>query len=92
MCVCVCVFVSLPPLPISSSILYQSNQQPTQHNTTASEEAAKWADEDKSATVLIDASTAFRVADDWTYGFPELCDGHRDAIAGSQRISNPGCE
>ena len=27
----------------------------------------------------------------WTYGFPELCDGHRAAIAGSTRISNPGC-
>jgi N-acetyl-gamma-glutamyl-phosphate reductase len=34
----------------------------------ASKEAASWVDNDR--TVLIDASTAFRVADDWTYGFP----------------------
>ena len=34
----------------------------------ASIEAASWVDNDR--TVLIDASTAFRVADDWTYGFP----------------------
>ena len=34
----------------------------------ASIEAASWVENDN--TVLIDASTAFRVADDWTYGFP----------------------
>lgn len=34
----------------------------------ASIEAASWVDNDN--TVLIDASTAYRVADDWTYGFP----------------------
>ncbi len=34
----------------------------------ASKEAASWVENDK--TVLIDASTAFRVDDDWTYGFP----------------------
>ena len=36
----------------------------------ASKEAASWVDNDR--TVLIDASTAFRVADDWTYGFPGM--------------------
>lgn len=42
-------------------------------------------------TVVIDASTAFRVADGWTYGFAELAPGHRDAVRTSKRISNPGC-
>ena len=36
----------------------------------ASIEAASWVEPDNDKTVLIDASTAFRVADDWTYGFP----------------------
>ena len=36
----------------------------------ASREAATMVDADNDRTVLIDASTAFRVADDWTYGFP----------------------
>ena len=34
----------------------------------ASKEAASMVDNDN--TVVIDASTAFRVDDDWTYGFP----------------------
>lgn len=42
-------------------------------------------------TRLIDASTAFRVAEGWTYGFPELAAGHREAIAAATRVSNPGC-
>ena len=40
---------------------------------------------------IIDASTAHRTADGWTYGFPELNAGQRAAIAGSHRIANPGC-
>ena len=40
---------------------------------------------------VIDASTAHRTADDWTYGFAELHSGARGAIAESARISNPGC-
>ena len=40
---------------------------------------------------IIDASTAHRTADGWTYGFPELCAEQRDAIATSHRIANPGC-
>lgn len=55
----------------------------------ASKEAASWVDNDR--TVLIDASTAFRVADDWTYGFPELSEEQRKALEQSKRISNPGC-
>lgn len=42
-------------------------------------------------TVIIDASTAHRVNDGWTYGFPELSAKHREAISHSKRIANPGC-
>lgn len=42
-------------------------------------------------TVVIDASTAHRVADGWTYGFPELSKQHRQKLLKSKRISNPGC-
>jgi N-acetyl-gamma-glutamyl-phosphate reductase len=40
---------------------------------------------------VIDASTAYRTDTDWTYGFPELDAGQAEAIAGSKRVSNPGC-
>lgn len=40
---------------------------------------------------VIDASTAHRTAEGWTYGFPELCPEQRAAIAASKRIANPGC-
>jgi len=40
---------------------------------------------------IIDASTAHRTAEGWTYGFPELNAGQREAIAASKRIANPGC-
>lgn len=43
------------------------------------------------AVRVIDASTAFRVDPDWTYGFAEMAPGQREAIAGSTRVSNPGC-
>ena len=36
----------------------------------ASKQAASWVESDNDRTVLIDASTAFRVDDDWVYGFP----------------------
>ena len=42
-------------------------------------------------TRVIDASTAHRTADGWTYGFPEMDAGQRAAIAASKRVSNPGC-
>ena len=40
---------------------------------------------------VIDASTAHRTAPDWTYGFPELRPGQREAIRAATRVSNPGC-
>lgn len=36
----------------------------------ASIEAASWVESDNDRTVIIDASTAFRVDPDWDYGFP----------------------
>lgn len=42
-------------------------------------------------TCIIDASTAHRTAEGWTYGYPELNAGQRAAIAASKRIANPGC-
>ncbi len=39
---------------------------------------------------ILDTSTAFRTADGWTYGFPELC-GQRDQIKASTRVAVPGC-
>ena len=41
-------------------------------------------------TVVIDTSTAHRVAPGWVYGFAELA-GQREKIAGAKRIANPGC-
>ncbi|MGB5483884.1 N-acetyl-gamma-glutamyl-phosphate reductase [Parasphingorhabdus sp.] len=43
------------------------------------------------STRVIDASTAHRVADGWTYGFAEFRKGQRDAIATARFVSNPGC-
>ncbi len=40
---------------------------------------------------VIDASTAHRVAPEWTFGFPEMASGQREAIAAAARVSNPGC-
>ncbi len=42
-------------------------------------------------TCIIDASTAHRTHPDWAYGFPELSAVHREKIAQSRRIANPGC-
>ena len=46
---------------------------------------------DNPDVCIIDASTAHRTADGWTYGFPELNAAQRDAIAQSKRVANPGC-
>ncbi|RYY26438.1 MAG: N-acetyl-gamma-glutamyl-phosphate reductase [Sphingomonadales bacterium] len=46
---------------------------------------------ENSTTRVIDASTAHRVADGWTYGFPELEPGQQAGIAEATRVSNPGC-
>jgi N-acetyl-gamma-glutamyl-phosphate reductase len=40
---------------------------------------------------VLDASTAFRVAPDWAYGFPELTPGQADKIRTAKKVSNPGC-
>ena len=40
---------------------------------------------------VIDASTAHRTASGWSYGFPEMSAGQRDAIIASRRVANPGC-
>ena len=45
---------------------------------------------DNANTVIIDASSAFRVDPNWVYGIPEL-PGLREKIKQSNRIANPGC-
>ena len=40
---------------------------------------------------LLDASSAHRTAPGWIYGLPELSAGQAEAIAGAERVSNPGC-
>jgi N-acetyl-gamma-glutamyl-phosphate reductase len=44
-----------------------------------------------AAPKVIDASTAFRVAPDWTYGFPELTADQANKIRMARKVSNPGC-
>ncbi len=39
----------------------------------------------------MDASTAHRVADGWTYGFPEMDKSQAAAVKASKRVANPGC-
>lgn len=41
--------------------------------------------------LIIDASTAHRVAPGWVYGFPELTRGHAQTVARARRVANPGC-
>lgn len=42
-------------------------------------------------TRVIDASTAHRVSDGWTYGFPELDPGYEETVASAKRVANTGC-
>jgi len=44
-----------------------------------------------AAPKLLDASTAHRVDPEWTYGFPEMAPEQPGQIAGSHKVSNPGC-
>ncbi len=44
---------------------------------------------DGAATRMIDASSAHRVVEGWTYGFPELIG--REKITNARFVSNPGC-
>ncbi len=46
---------------------------------------------DNPRTRILDASVAFRTDPAWTYGLPELAAGQRGRIAGSARVSVPGC-
>jgi N-acetyl-gamma-glutamyl-phosphate reductase len=44
-----------------------------------------------AAPKVLDASTAFRVASGWTYGFPELVPVQADKIRSARKVANPGC-
>ena len=46
---------------------------------------------DCDTTRIIDASTAHRVSDDWTYGFPEMIPGQVNEVRSAKRVANPGC-
>lgn len=46
---------------------------------------------DNSNTRVVDASTAHRTAEGWTYGFAELLPGQRQRVKFSKRVANPGC-
>lgn len=46
---------------------------------------------ESNSVKVIDASTAHRVHDGWTYGFPEMSPTQRASLEASHRISNPGC-
>ncbi len=52
-------------------------------------QAVEWIESPR--TLVIDASTAHRVAEEWAYGLPELEAGQREVIARSSRVTNPGC-
>ena len=55
----------------------------------AAREAVALIDNDR--TRVVDASTAHRIADGWTYGFAELTPDQPGRIAEARRVSNPGC-
>jgi N-acetyl-gamma-glutamyl-phosphate reductase len=44
-----------------------------------------------AAPKVLDASSAFRVAGGWTYGFPEMAPDQADKIRSARKVSNPGC-
>lgn len=45
----------------------------------------------ENAPKIVDASTAHRVAEGWSYGFAELDAAQAALIANAQRVANPGC-
>ncbi|MQG88763.1 MAG: N-acetyl-gamma-glutamyl-phosphate reductase [SAR202 cluster bacterium] len=55
----------------------------------AAKEAAEWAS--AAGTKIIDASTAHRVDETWTFGLPEMTGDQRAKIKKAQKVSNPGC-
>src|SRR6201984_1094628 len=44
-----------------------------------------------AAPKVLDASTAFRVAGDWPYGFPGPAPDQADKIRAARKVANPGC-
>ncbi|BBK42734.1 N-acetyl-gamma-glutamyl-phosphate reductase [Allostella vacuolata] len=40
---------------------------------------------------VLDASTAYRTAEGWTYGFAEMTPDQAARIAAARRVTNPGC-
>ena len=46
---------------------------------------------ENNAVRVIDASSAHRVAEGWTYGMPEFEKGQAEKIAAAKRVTNPGC-
>jgi N-acetyl-gamma-glutamyl-phosphate reductase len=46
---------------------------------------------ENDTTKVIDASTAHRVAEGWTYGFAEMDKAQAGKIAAAKRVGNPGC-
>lgn len=46
---------------------------------------------ENDTTRVIDASTAHRVGDGWTYGFAEMDKAQAGRIAAAKRVTNPGC-
>lgn len=57
----------------------------------AKESVALAAELGDKAPKILDASTAYRVAPNWVYGFPELANGHAKLVAEARHVSNPGC-
>jgi N-acetyl-gamma-glutamyl-phosphate reductase len=57
----------------------------------AAKDIAAACDDAGLPTRLIDASSAHRISPGWTYGFPELAPGQREAIKTAAKVSNPGC-
>ena len=46
---------------------------------------------DSKSTRIIDASTAHRVSNGWTYGFQEMIPGQVIKVRSAQRVTNQGC-
>jgi N-acetyl-gamma-glutamyl-phosphate reductase len=57
----------------------------------AKEAVALAAELGDKAPRILDASSAHRVAEGWTFGWPEMAPGQSDAIAKAAKVSNPGC-
>lgn len=58
----------------------------------AAKDATALADElGEKGPRIVDASTAHRVADGWTYGFAEMDKAQTAIIKASRRVANPGC-